>query len=117
MDAAKQLLAMGPEFVLIKKGASGSMLFSKSGIFLLHAYPLADFKDPTGAGDTFAGGLMGALAESDQTDEKSIRRAMLYGSVTAAFGVEEFSLERLATLDRKQIEARSETLKSMCRID
>ncbi|MEI7851534.1 MAG: PfkB family carbohydrate kinase [Kiritimatiellales bacterium] len=117
MDAAEALLAMGPEFVLIKKGAAGSMLFSKNGIFLLHAFPLADFKDPTGAGDTFAGGLMGALAESDRTDEKSIRRAMLYGSVTAAFGVEEFSLERLATLDRRQIEARADSLKSMCRID
>jgi sugar/nucleoside kinase (ribokinase family) len=117
MDAAQALLAMGPDFVLIKKGAAGSMLFSKNGIFLLHAFPLADFKDPTGAGDTFAGGLMGALAESGRTDEKSIRRAMLYGSVTAAFGVEEFSLERLATLDRRQIEARAESLKSMCRID
>ncbi len=117
MDAAEVLLAMGPEFVLIKKGAAGSMLFSKNGIFLLHAFPLADFKDPTGAGDTFAGGLMGALAESGRTDEKSIRRAMLYGSVTAAFGVEEFSLERLATLDRQQIETRADSLKSMCRID
>ena len=113
MAAASQLLAMGPRFVLIKKGASGSMLFSKEGIFLLHAFPLDDFKDPTGAGDTFAGGLMGALAESGKTDEKSIRRAMLYGSVTAAFGVEEFSLERLATLSREQIDARADQLKSM----
>lgn len=117
MDAAKALLAMGPQFVLIKKGQSGSMLFSKNGIFLLHAFPLADFKDPTGAGDTFAGGLMGALAESGGTDEKAIRLAMLYGSVTAAFGVEEFSLERLATLDRKQIDARADLFKFMCRID
>lgn len=116
MDAAEQLLAMGPEFVLIKKGASGSMLFSKNGIFLLHAFPLADFKDPTGAGDTFAGGLMGALAESGATDENAIRRAMLYGSVTAAFGVEEFSLERLATLDRAQIEKRAGQLRTMCRL-
>lgn len=116
MDAAETLLGMGPEFVLIKKGASGSMLFSKAGIFLLHAFPLADFKDPTGAGDTFAGGLMGALAEAGGADEKSIRRAMLYGSVTASFGVEEFSLERLATLSRTDIEARAEKLKSMCRM-
>jgi sugar/nucleoside kinase (ribokinase family) len=117
MDAAEELLAAGPRFVLIKKGASGSMLFSKEGLFLLHAFPLADFKDPTGAGDTFAGGLMGALAESDEISEKAIRRAMLYGSVTAAFGVEEFSLDRLATLDRTQINARAEQLKSMCRMD
>jgi sugar/nucleoside kinase (ribokinase family) len=117
MDAAEKLLAMGPKFVLIKKGASGSMLFSNAGIFLLHAFPLADFKDPTGAGDTFAGGLMGALAEADATDENAIRRAMLYGSITASFGVEEFSLERLATLKRTEIEARAAQLKSMCRLD
>jgi sugar/nucleoside kinase (ribokinase family) len=117
MDAAQALLAMGPKFVLIKKGAAGSMLFSENGIFLLHAFPLADFKDPTGAGDTFAGGLMGALAESGETGEKAIRRAMLYGSVTAAFGVEEFSLERLTTLDRRQIESRANDLKSMCSMD
>lgn len=117
MEAAEALLAMGPRFVLIKKGESGSMLFSKEGIFLLHAFPLADFKDPTGAGDTFAGGLMGALAESGRRGEKAIRRAMVYGSVTAAFGVEEFGLDRLAVLDRAQIEARAERFKSMCRID
>lgn len=117
MDAAGMLLAMGPRFVLIKKGAAGSMLFSEKGLFLLHAFPLVDFKDPTGAGDTFAGGLMGALAESGELDEKAIRRAMLYGSVTAAFGVEEFSLERLAVLDRAQIEFRADMLKSMCRIE
>ena len=116
MAAADALLAMGPKFVLIKKGESGSMLVSKEGLSLLHAFPLADFKDPTGAGDTFAGGLMGALAESDEVDEAAIRRAMLYGSVTAAFGVEEFSLERLATLDRAQIDARAETLRAMCRV-
>lgn len=117
MEAAKVLLSMGPKFVLIKKGASGSMLFSKEGLFLLHAFPLADFKDPTGAGDTFAGGLMGALAELDAVDEPSIRRAMLYGSVTASFGVEEFSLERLGVLNREQINDRAQLFKTMCRIE
>jgi sugar/nucleoside kinase (ribokinase family) len=93
------------------------MLFSSEGIFLLQAFPLAGFKDPTGAGDTFAGGLMGALAESGRCGEKAIRRAMVYGSVIAAFGVEEFSLDRLAALDRRQIEARAELFKSMCCMD
>ena len=116
-EAAEQLLAMGPRFVLIKKGQSGSMLFSREGVFLLHAFPLSDFKDPTGAGDSFAGGLMGALAESGRRGEKAIRRAMVYGSVVAAFGVEEFSLDRLARLDREQIEERAGLFKSMCRID
>jgi cytidine kinase len=116
LSAAEKLVAMGPEFVLIKKGESGSMLFSRNGLFLLHAYPLAGFKDPTGAGDTFAGGLMGALAESGQTDEATIRRAMVCGSVVASFGVEEFSLDRLATLDRFQIEERMAHFETMCRL-
>jgi sugar/nucleoside kinase (ribokinase family) len=113
--AAEQLMSMGPKFVLIKKGESGSMLFSRNEIFLLHAFPLADFKDPTGAGDSFAGGLMGALAESNEISEAAIRRAMVCGSVVASFGVEEFSLERLAVLDRPQIEERIALFESMCR--
>jgi sugar/nucleoside kinase (ribokinase family) len=113
-EAAAALLAMGPVFVLIKKGESGSMLFSREGSFSIPAYRLDDFKDPTGAGDTFAGGLMGALAESGRTDEEAIRQAMLYGSVTAAFGVEEFSLERLAVLDRAQIDERFTAFRPQC---
>lgn len=112
--AARSLLELGPRFVLIKKGASGCMLVSSDQVFLLHAYPLEKFDDPTGAGDTFAGGLMGALAEMDRTDEEAIRRAMLYGSVVASFGVEQFSLDRLASLTRAEIEERVEELKVMC---
>jgi len=114
--AAKQLLELGPEYVLIKKGGNGSMLFTKEDIFLLHAYPLDHFKDPTGAGDTFAGGLMGALAASGKTDKESIRQAMVQGSIVASFGVEEFSLERLKQLDRETLEARVAEFKEMCRI-
>ncbi|MDH3981470.1 MAG: PfkB family carbohydrate kinase [Kiritimatiellaceae bacterium] len=115
-QAAKKLLELGPEYVLIKKGGNGSMLFTKEDVFLLHAYPLDSFKDPTGAGDTFAGGLMGALAASGKTDKESIRQAMVYGSVVASFGVEEFSLERLTQLDRDEIEIRVTEFKEMCRI-
>ena len=115
--AAEALLAMGPTFVLIKKGESGSMLVSRENSFSIPAYKLDDFKDPTGAGDTFAGGLMGALAESGGTDEEAIQQAMLYGSVTAAFGVEEFSLERLAVLDRMQIDERYASFRSTCLAD
>jgi sugar/nucleoside kinase (ribokinase family) len=114
--AATQLLELGPEYVLIKKGGNGSMLFTKDDIFLLHAYPLDHFKDPTGAGDTFAGGLMGALAASGKADKESIRQAMVYGSIVASFGVEEFSLERLKQLDRAGIETRVSEFKEMCRI-
>ena len=114
--AAHKLLELGPEYVLIKKGGNGSMLFTKDDVFLLHAYPLDTFKDPTGAGDTFAGGLMGALAASGRTDKEAIRSAMVYGTIVASFGVEEFSLDRLIRLDRPQIEARLEVFKEMCRI-
>jgi sugar/nucleoside kinase (ribokinase family) len=113
-EAAAELLAMGPAFVLIKKGESGSVLFSADGDHSVPAFKLEMFKDPTGAGDTFAGGLMGALAESGGTDEEAIRQAMLYGSVVAAFGVEEFSLERLAVLDRMQIDERFASFRSAC---
>lgn len=113
-DAAAALLEMGPKFVLIKKGESGSVLFSRERSFSVPAYRLDDFKDPTGAGDTFAGGLMGALAESGRTDEEAIRQAMRCGSVTAAFGVEEFSLERLAVLDRAQIDERLAAFLPQC---
>lgn len=115
-QAAKALLELGPEYVLIKKGGNGSMLFTKEDVFLLHAYPLDSFKDPTGAGDTFAGGLMGALCDSGKTDKEAIRQAMVYGSITASFGVEEFSLERLVELDRDQIGIRVAEFKEMCRI-
>lgn len=114
--AARLLLELGPEYVLIKKGGNGSMLFTRQDIFLLHAFPLDSFKDPTGAGDTFAGGLMGALAASGRTDKEAIRQAMVYGSIVASFGVEEFSLDRLKRLDRAQIDARVATFKEMCRI-
>jgi sugar/nucleoside kinase (ribokinase family) len=115
-QAAKVLLELGPEYVLIKKGGNGSMLFTQEDVFLLHAYPLDSFKDPTGAGDTFAGGLMGALAASGKTDKEAIRQAMIYGSIVASFGVEEFSLERLTQLNRDQIETRVVDFKEMCRL-
>jgi len=116
MKAAAKLLDLGPEYVLIKKGGNGSMLFTGDDIFLLHAYPLAGFKDPTGAGDTFAGGLMGALAASGKTDKEAIRQAMVQGSIVASFGVEEFSLERLVRLERDEIENRVSEFKEMCRL-
>jgi sugar/nucleoside kinase (ribokinase family) len=116
MQAAKALLELGPDYILIKKGGNGSMLYNRDDLFLLHAYPLDTFADPTGAGDSFAGGLMGALAASGKTDAEAIRQAMVYGSVVASFGVEEFSLDRLQRLDRDQIEQRLHHFRSICRI-
>lgn len=116
MQAAKALIELGPNYILIKKGGNGSMLYSRDDLFLLHAYPLDTFADPTGAGDSFAGGLMGALAASGKTDAEAIRQAMVYGSVVASFGVEEFSLDRLQRLDRNQIDQRLNQFRSICRL-
>lgn len=116
MQAAKALIELGPDYILIKKGGNGSMLYSRDDLFLLHAYPLDTFADPTGAGDSFAGGLMGALAASGKTDAEAIRQAMVYGSVVASFGVEEFSLDRLQRLDRNQIDQRLNQFRSICRL-
>ncbi|MFL2876396.1 MAG: PfkB family carbohydrate kinase [Pontiellaceae bacterium] len=116
IQAAKALIEIGPDYVLIKKGGNGSMLYSRDDLFLLHAYPLDTFADPTGAGDSFAGGLMGALAASGKTDAEAIRQAMAYGSVVASFGVEEFSLDRLQRLDRNQIDQRLNQFRSICRL-
>lgn len=106
VKAARKIMGWGPEYVVLKKGEHGAMLFSPSGVYVAPAYPLEVVLDPTGAGDTFAGGFMGALAENGKVDASSIRRAMAYGSVVASFGVEAFSLDRLRKLDRVQIEER-----------
>lgn len=113
LRAAKELLQMGPRYVLIKKGEHGSILFSNDSVFILPAYLLETVADPTGAGDTFAGAFMGALAEMNTTDERSLRKAMLYGSVVASFGVEDFSLDRLERLSREEITIRADRLRAM----
>ncbi len=116
LAAAKHLLKMGPKFVLIKKGESGSMLFSADEKFILHAYPLESFKDPTGAGDTFAGGFIGKLAEFGEITSSTIRQAMAYGSVVASFGVEQFSINSLKEISRDDIENRYAEFVEMSRI-
>lgn len=113
VKAAERLLGMGPRYVLIKKGEHGSALFSKDGAFLLPAFPLRDVKDPTGAGDSFAGGLIGYLAKRNKVDSATLRTAMMYGSVVASFGVEDFSLDRLARLTNREIEQRVRAFRRM----
>lgn len=107
IDAGRAMLEMGPSFVMLKKGEHGSLLFSEGEIFLLPAFPVAQVVDPTGAGDTFAGGMAGHLAQTGDLSPKNIRTAMAYGSVLASFGVEAFSLDRLSELDREAITARA----------
>ena len=106
VKAARRILEWGPKHVIVKKGEHGAMLFSPAGTAVIPAFPLEDFLDPTGAGDAFAGGLMGALAEQGVVDAAALRRAMAYGTVVASFGVEAFSLERLQRLSRAEIEER-----------
>jgi sugar/nucleoside kinase (ribokinase family) len=104
--AARKLLLMGPKRVLIKRGEYGVIQFSSDSVFAVPAFPLEEVFDPTGAGDTFAGGLMGEIARSGGLSEANLRRAIVYGSVMASFVVEDFGLGRLRTLTDSEIEAR-----------
>lgn len=113
LKAARSLLALGPKYVVIKKGEHGSILFSKDDVFLMPAFPLEEVRDPTGAGDCFAGGFMGALASVGKVTRAAICRAMMYGNIVASFGVEEFSLDPLAKLNLEQIEERASLFRRM----
>lgn len=113
LKAARRLLDHGPRYICIKKGENGSVLFDREHIFIVPAYPLEEVLDPTGAGDTFAGGFIGSLARSGDISESGIRKAMTYGSVVASFGVEQFSLERLESLSLEDIEARAALFRAM----
>jgi len=111
--AAKRILAMGAKTLIIKRGEYGVLMFNGSSIFAAPAYPLEEVFDPTGAGDTFAGGFMGYLANTGDVSEKGIRQAIIFGSVMASFNVEDFSLNRLKRLDYNEIEERYREFKSM----
>ena len=111
--AAAKMLEWGPSFVVIKKGEHGAMLFSRMGVFLLPAYPVEEVVDPTGAGDTFAGGFMGHLASANEASETVVRESLLYGSVIASYGVEAFSLDRLQALHIDQVWDRYGDFRSM----
>ncbi len=104
--AARKILASGPRTLLVKRGEYGVLLFSPNSIFAVPAYPLEEVFDPTGAGDSFAGGFLGYLAQSGDLSEAGLRKAIVYGSVVASFVVEDFSLRRLHTLTRDDIERR-----------
>src|ERR1700734_2076376 len=106
VKAGRAILKMGPAPVLIKRGEYGVLQFSKEGMFAVPAYPLEEVVDPTGAGDTFAGAMMGFLARHGRITESSLRTAVVYGSVVASYGVERFSLERLLDLSWEEIDHR-----------
>jgi len=104
--AARDILARGPKSVLIKRGEYGAILFSPDSVFAVPAFPLEQVFDPTGAGDTFAGGMIGYLAATGERGEAGLRRAIVYGSVLASYVVEDFGGRRLRTLDRDDVERR-----------
>jgi sugar/nucleoside kinase (ribokinase family) len=104
--AGKAVRRLGPKFVIIKKGEHGAMLFSHEGVFVMPAYPTETVVDPTGAGDSFAGGLMGYLASVPDQPPGRLRRAMAYGTVIASLTVEDFGLERLKRTTRQEIDDR-----------
>jgi sugar/nucleoside kinase (ribokinase family) len=113
VKAARAIRALGPKTLVIKKGEHGVLMFSEEGSFAAPAYPLEEVFDPTGAGDTFAGGFLGYLAGSAQVDEAALRRAVIMGSTLASFCVEAFSLDRLLTLTRPEIDARYRLFKRL----
>lgn len=106
VQAARKILDLGPKSLLIKRGEYGVLSFSPNSIFAVPAYPLEEVFDPTGAGDSFAGGFLGYLAQTNDLSEANLRKAIVYGSVVASFVVEDFSLRRLHTLTRDDIERR-----------
>jgi sugar/nucleoside kinase (ribokinase family) len=111
--AGKAVQAMGPKFVIIKKGEHGAMFFGEYETYVLPAYPTDRLVDPTGAGDTFAGGMMGYLAERDGFDPETLKTAMAYGIVSASFNVEGFGLERMREITRDDIEKRMGQYRNM----
>jgi sugar/nucleoside kinase (ribokinase family) len=117
MAAARDILEMGPRAVVIKKGEHGAFLFTREFRFFAPAYPLQEVLDPTGAGDSFAGGFMGYLAGRGSVDGRHLRRAMLYGTVTASYACEAFSVERLRAVTEAHVATRLGELVDLVRID
>jgi len=117
VKAARKILSFGPRAVVVKRGEYGSLFFSGEEVFAASAYPLQSVFDPTGAGDSFAGGFMGYLARSRREDRGTLRRAIVLGSVLASFTVEQFSLERLRTLTAEEIRARFTEAKQLAHFD
>ncbi len=115
--AARRVLTFGPRAVVVKRGEYGALFFSGDHVFAASAYPLASLYDPTGAGDSFAGGFMGYLARSRCEDPDVMRRAIVLGGVLASFAVEQFSLERLRTLTQEEIRARYGEFRQLAHFD
>ncbi|HCJ67656.1 MAG TPA: sugar kinase [Elusimicrobia bacterium] len=113
VKAARKILSLGPRAILVKRGEYGALCFTKNSIFSAPGYPLEFVYDPTGAGDSFAGGFLGYLAKMGNLSERNIRRAIIFGSVMASFDVEDFSIQRFKTLTLTEIEQRFGAFKDL----
>jgi len=114
VTAAFKILAMGPKFVIVKKGEHGAMFVSQYGVYVVPAFPVDNVVDPTGAGDSFAGGMMGYIASRQgNLDADTIKNALVYGTIVASFGIEDFSFDRYKQMDRADIEKRREAFQEM----
>jgi sugar/nucleoside kinase (ribokinase family) len=111
--AARAVLGMGPKQLIVKRGEYGALLFDREGTFFVPAFPLEEEIDPTGAGDTFAGALLGVLAQSDATDRATLRRALHLAATVASFCVEDVGTKRLLSIDRETIRRRQAELRSL----
>src|SRR6185503_14977354 len=117
IKAAREILTWGPKALIVKRGEYGAALFTRESYFAIPAYPLESVFDPTGAGDTFAGGFMGYLSSQQTIDESAMRRAMIFGSVMASFNVEEFGTARVRRLTHAEINDRFRAFKRMTHFD
>jgi len=117
VKSARIIRKMGPKTLIIKKGEHGALLFTDNGIFAAPAFPLESIYDPTGAGDTFAGGFIGHLSRCETITDTEMRRAVLYGSAMASFCVEKFGTEKIAALDLLEIEDRYQSFRELSRTD
>jgi sugar/nucleoside kinase (ribokinase family) len=106
VKAGRAVLQLGPKFVVLKKGEHGAMFFSADETFVMPAYPTPDVVDPTGAGDSFAGAMMGYLTSQGKYDPATLKKAMAYGTIVAGFNVEDFSLERMKRIERTDVDRR-----------
>lgn len=113
VKAAKKIFKLGPTYLVIKKGEHGALLFHRDEVFFAPALPLLEVKDPTGAGDTFAGGFMGYIAKTNDISFENLKRALIYGSAMASFCVEEFSLERLRNVKQEELQHRLGQFKNL----
>ncbi len=113
IKAARSLQAIGPKYIIIKKGEHGAILVTPNGFFLTPGFPTEHVKDPTGAGDSFAGGVMGYLAKRRSVTEETLKQAIIYGTIIASFNVEDFSIQRLQRLTMEDIEGRRREFEAM----